>query len=343
MIRVREIRPIKLSGRSSLYVTFDFNQEIINILKGFQPAVFHKKLAAWEISSVYLAELLDSLTRLDDIELTLLTEDETKEVSCDLTDEEIKEFKYKPFEHQIEGINFLLKKKKALLLDSMGVGKSLTLMYMAETLHERKEISHCLIICGVDSLRSNWKSEILKFSKKSVLVLGEKITKTGKTVYDTIQNRVKQLLNPIDEFFVVVNVATLRDQKVIDALMNGPNKFEMIAVDEIHKCLTKDTIIETDAGKMRIDELMALKKFPKILSYNYKTKENEFCELLDISKSEPNEPLIELEIINDFGKITTIKCTESHKIYTDNRGWVKAKNLTSNDDIKVFRKVLKQV
>lgn len=182
--------------------------------------------------------MLDTFVMYDEVELKLLPP-EIQPISEDLTEKEISDFRYKPFAHQVEGINFLVNRKKSLLLDSMGVGKSLQIMYTAEVLHKRGEVEHCLIVCGVDSLRSNWKSEIQKFSNESVRVLGEKISKKGRTSYTTIAERVKELKNPISEFFVVVNVASLRNDSVIQAISRGPNKFDMMVVDEIHKIAKK--------------------------------------------------------------------------------------------------------
>ena len=45
----------------------------------------------------------------------------------------------------------------------------------------------------------------------------------------------------IEEFFVVVNVATLRSDKVIEAFKKSKNKFGLIAVDEAHKISNKSS------------------------------------------------------------------------------------------------------
>ena len=117
----------------------------------------------------------------------------------------------------------------------MGLGKTLEAMYLAETLYSRGEIEHCLIICGVDSLRTNWKKEISKFSNLSCVVLGEYITKSGKTRYKTIPERAKQLKEKISEFFIIVNAATIRDSQIIEAFNKSVNKIDMIVVDEAHR------------------------------------------------------------------------------------------------------------
>lgn len=101
---------------------------------------------------------MDSLTKIDDIALTLIPDEpKSEKLSTDLTEEEISKFKVKPLRHQIEAINYGLAKNhdKWLLCDGMGCGKTCESIYLAETLYRRGKIKHCLIICGVDSLRSN--------------------------------------------------------------------------------------------------------------------------------------------------------------------------------------------
>ena len=102
--------------------------------------------------------MVDSLTKIDDIELTLIPDEaKSDKLPTDLTEEEISEFKIRPLRHQIEAINYGLAEnhRKWLLCDGMGCGKTCESIYLAETLYRRGKIKHCLIICGVDSLRSN--------------------------------------------------------------------------------------------------------------------------------------------------------------------------------------------
>ena len=71
------------------------------------------------------------------------------------------------------------------------------------------------------------------------MVLGEKISKRGKISYEPIRKRAEILKNPIQEFFVIVNAATLRSDEIIEAFKKSSNKFGLIAVDEVHKFATK--------------------------------------------------------------------------------------------------------
>ena len=258
MIKIYEISPPqKISGLSSLIVQFDFNQYIVDALKTIPTAHFHKKEKVWELPVCYLGRLLDSLTFLDEIQLKLLDTPENGEITFNkkynlepLSETEKISFKMKPFEHQLEAINFGLEKEKWLLLDSMGLGKTNSIIWLAETLKRRGVIDHCFIICGVNSLKQNWKKEIQKFSTESAIVLGEYVTRNGTIRYRSMDKRALQLKDPIEEFFVITNLESLRDDRIIEAFKTSSNKFGMIAFDEAHKAATKSSQQGTNLLKL---------------------------------------------------------------------------------------------
>jgi SNF2 family DNA or RNA helicase len=254
MIMITEISPpVKISGLSSIAVTFNFNQYIIDALKTIPTYYYHKKDNVWEFPICYLSRLLDSLTFLDDIQLQLLDDSHitAKQFNLEpLSEIEKVSFKMLPFKHQLEAIDFGLQHEKWLLLDSMGLGKTNSIIWLAETLKRRGLISHCFIICGVNSLKQNWKKEIAKFSTESAVVLGEYTTRTGTTRYRSMDKRALQLKNPIDEFFVITNLESLRDDRIIEAFKKSSNKFGMIAFDEAHKAATKTSQQGTNLLKL---------------------------------------------------------------------------------------------
>ena len=258
MITIQEISPAKkISGLSSLLISFDFNQYIVDAIKTIPTSYYHKKEKQWEVPICYLGRILDNLTFLDEIQLKLLDTPESGQFRFNrkynlepLSEIEKVSFKMKPFEHQLEAINFGLDKEKWLLLDSMGLGKTNSIIWLAETLKRRGVIDHCFIICGVNSLTQNWKKEIQKFSTESAIVLGEYTTRTGTTRYRSIDKRAQQLKDPIDEFFVITNLESLRDDRIIDAFNSSSNKFGMIAFDEAHKAATKSSQQGTNLLKL---------------------------------------------------------------------------------------------
>ena len=258
MIHITEISPPqKMSGLSSICVTFDFNQYIVDALKTIPTFYYHKKDNVWEFPICYLGRLLDSLTFLDEIQLKLLDTPESgkfrfnKQYNLEpLSEIEKVSFKLKPFDHQLEAINYGLAQEKWLLLDSMGLGKTNSIIWLAETLKRRGVIDHCFIICGVNSLKQNWKKEIVKFSSESAVVLGEYTTRTGTIRYRSMDKRAAQLKDPIEEFFVITNLESLRDDRIIEAFKKSSNKFGMIAFDEAHKAATKTSQQGTNLLKL---------------------------------------------------------------------------------------------
>lgn len=258
MINITEISPpSKVSGLSSILVACDYNPYVIDSLKTVPTYYYHKKDKLWEFPICYLGRILDNLTFLDDIQLKLLDTPESGEFRFSknnpqepLTEIEKVSFKMKPFEHQLEAINFGLEHEKWLLLDSMGLGKTNSIIWLAETLKRRGVIDHCFIICGVNSLKQNWKKEIAKFSTESAVVLGEYTTRTGTIRYRPMDKRAEQLKNPIEEFFVITNIESLRDDRIIEAFKKSENKFGMIAFDEAHRAATKSSQQGTNLLKL---------------------------------------------------------------------------------------------
>lgn len=153
------------------------------------------------------------------------------------------------------------------------------------------------------------------------MVLGEHITRNGTITYTTVKERVAQLMSPIDEFFIITNIESLRDDSVIKAISSGPNNIDMIVVDEIHRCLVGDTAIITSDGQLTLKQLAEYKKaeLPTILTYNKQANKNEFQPILDLVVSNPTEELLELTI-QEADQQYILKCTKSHKLYTLNRG-----------------------
>lgn len=232
MIHIQERQTVKLPGITSLFITFDFNRIIVDELKLLGGAYYHPATKEWEIPITKLSEFIDRVCKYDDISLEVLETPRGEQVEYKL-----QQYPTTPFEYQIEGIQYGLNKDKWLLLDAPGLGKTLQLTYLAKELKERHGVKHCLIICGINTLKTNWKREIEKHSDLSCTILGQRINRKGRLVVGGIPDRVRHLSEPIDEFFVITNVETLRDDQITKLLLKSkPNKFDMIVVDEIHTC-----------------------------------------------------------------------------------------------------------
>lgn len=236
MIYIKEQTPYKLPGETSFEVKFKFDQRLVDIMHQIPNAIYHKKFTAWEIPTTSLSRAIQLLSNIDSIDLTVEqcdSEENLDNVVC-LN----QNYKTNPFPYQKEGIEFGLTHDKWLLLDSPGLGKTLQMIYLAQELKERGEVEHCLVICGVNALKHNWKSEIQKHSDLSVRILGERVNKKGTIKIGGIKERLADLKESIDEFFIITNVETLRNKDIVNELIKGKNKFDMIVADEMHKMKT---------------------------------------------------------------------------------------------------------
>lgn len=190
MIVLKEKKSTKIPEITSIYLSGNdfYSREIFDVLVQMQNSVYNKNKNEFEFPLNRLYFLVDFLTRYDDVKFIRYKKEKKVSIACNP-----KNFKVKPYEHQISAINFGLNTDSWLLLDDCGLGKTLSMIYLAEELSKREQLKHCLIICGVNSLKYNWAAEIEKFSKKSYTILGQTITKKGKTKICSVADRCKIL------------------------------------------------------------------------------------------------------------------------------------------------------
>lgn len=231
MIYIKEQIPKKLSGLSSLEVSFDYKPEIVSIIKSIGNCIYDKNSKTWEVPSNKLSILVNSLHDYDDIALEVLDHKEENDTTYNLID-----YKAKLFTHQKEAIQYGLNHDRWLLLDAPGLGKTLTMICLAEEIKKRDNIEHCLVICGKNILKTNWKKEVEKFSSLSAHILGERVNTKGSSVIGSVSDRANELKTKLDDFFIITNIETIRSDDVVKNILNGPNKFDMVVFDEIHTC-----------------------------------------------------------------------------------------------------------
>lgn len=236
MIQLVEGLPRKLSGSSSIYMKNSYGIPVDAIFDDTVIKHFDKKANEWEFSVFSLAKILDALSELDSIDLALM------QSHGFLLEEPSYKAKIEPKEYQVDAVRFGLSKGSFLLLDGMGLGKTFESILFACELKKRGLISHCLIICGVNTVKTNWLNEIRKFTDETAMVLGQRIGPKGGVYYASLKERADILRNPIDEFFVITNIETFQDESIINAIKKSKNGFGCIIVDEVHKMTNPKSI-----------------------------------------------------------------------------------------------------
>lgn len=235
MINVRIDTANKCNGDWSLYVTFPYNDKIVNVIREFSDRSWNKEKKEWELPFRYFKPLIDSLPDFD-FDITGSSKVfEKKKIEMPVGFK----FKTNPFQHQIEGFEYGLNNDRWLLGDEQGLGKTKQVIDIAVAKKLQKGYKHCLIICGVNGLKWNWVNEIHTHSNESAWILGQR-HKAGKLVIGSNSDKLDDLkrVESLTDYFIITNVESLRDEKICAQIAKYAltDVFGIVAIDEIHKC-----------------------------------------------------------------------------------------------------------
>lgn len=176
------------------------------------------------------------------------------------------------FPHQEEAVKFLVDRKKAILADEMGFGKSTSSIVAAL----EGGYKHILVICPA-SLKENWKKELSVYVNPDEIsiVNGSKWDDWKFTIinYDILDNfytiptqKVKKKELNIDDNGNVVTEykekeIVSKSKKIIDEAMEGSqlftSNFDLFIIDEAHK------LSNTTSGRYKIVSDLVKRSNPK--------------------------------------------------------------------------------
>ena len=213
MIKIHIGEPEKLSNnilvKKSAFVSFDYNPDIVSFIKQMGTRDYNPDNHTWEMPINNIIGLCNKFEN-EEIKIEGTYEDLHKqEFEIDIP----KDFKFKtkPFSHQIDGVRFGLNKKKFLLCDDQGLGKTFQIINWVGCLEKTDTINKVLIVCGVNSLKYNWQSEISIHSDEKGWVLGTRFRKTtGKAYEGSTKDKLEDLDNLPDCRYIITNIETLR-------------------------------------------------------------------------------------------------------------------------------------
>lgn len=138
----------------------------------------------------------------------------------------------KLYQHQEEGIKFLLSRNGSILADDMGLGKSIQSIIAALESGAKK----ILVVCP-SSTKINWEREINVFCNETAIVDGKKWKEAKFTIIN---------------FDILKNFHTLKDKKNLDAELNrelANANFDLAIIDEAHYLKNNDSI----RGKIMVE------------------------------------------------------------------------------------------
>lgn len=247
MIKVRISETQRCRGEYSLFVSFDFDMNIVDILRGYPVRYYNGDTHEWELpykDLEYLkSDFKDYSMTFEDERVNTHENEKQLTVSLESSENDIGElltqykFKTEPFDHQITGFEFGAFNKRWLLGDEQGLGKTKQAIDIA-CLYKQSGYKHCLIICGVNGLKWNWQNEIKIHSNEQGHILGQRTNRNGNIIVKSSKEKLEDL-SKINElpYFLITNVESLRNKDILDKLVKLCKKgdINMCVADECHK------------------------------------------------------------------------------------------------------------
>lgn len=238
MIKIKIDNPDKLASnvliKKSAFVSFDYDGRIVDFIKKMGTRIYNPDNRTWEMPINNIVALCN---KFEDIEIIIegFYEDLHKiELENDIPKNII--FKTKPFPHQLDGIRFGLNHDRFLLCDDQGLGKTLQIIDLVECLGDK--VQKALIICGVNSLKYNWREEVSKHSNEKGYVLGTRYRKNGKEYLGSTKDKINDLSNLPDYKYIITNIETLR----LGAKKIGKYEYDFPIANKIKELCNDGTI-----------------------------------------------------------------------------------------------------
>lgn len=116
-------------------------------------------------------------------------------------------------------------------------GKSFSAIIGVEYLHSHFDFKQVLVVNGVYNNQFNWEKEIANFSTKDSHILGSRYRKNGNRWIASNKEKAEDAKKR-DEFYLITNVASLRNEQVVKELVKKITNGDIgaVIVDEMHLC-----------------------------------------------------------------------------------------------------------
>ena len=173
------------------------------------------------------------------------------------------------YPYQKEGVRFAVKAGKAIIADEMGLGKTVQAICCAEIYLREKLSENVLIVCP-NSLKYQWKSEIERFTKQSVIIIEGYASKRLELYSSPIPYKIVSYQSLLGDIKSLGRLAT--DILIMDEVQRLKNWNTQLAwavrrIDAHYSILLSGTPLEN-----KLDELVSIVQLadPYCLSPLYK-------------------------------------------------------------------------
>jgi hypothetical protein len=204
------------------------------------------------------------------------------------------------------------------VFDSPGLGKTLIAIATGyELMQNRQEIPR--VLCVVPgSARTQWAREITRFTGQEDVVVVAGDLKTRTAAYEKAEAEKSR--------WVIVNYDILtRDFKYISPLASGA----LIVADEAHRCFPGGTTVLTETGPKDIRVIVENQQAASVLAWDEQSRTFAYKPVTAWMSSPAPDDLV--RVVHARGEFT---CTQSHPVWTEERGYVAASELCAGDTLR---------
>ncbi len=238
-IEIKESNKLKTEEKSA-FVSFPYDEFILNEIRSYPFRYYIPETTCWEIPLNRVNQFIQNMKNYSikiEGDLSVLNENKELKVPKGF------EFKTKPYEHQIEGVEYGLNHSRWFLGDEQGLGKTKQAIDIAVARKIAYDYKHCLIVCGVNTLKWNWVNEIQTHSNEGCWIIGQKQLKNGEVKIGSTKDKVEHLKSLFVEdgryapYFLITNVESFRDTEFADTVQKLCREgiINMCVADEMHK------------------------------------------------------------------------------------------------------------
>ena len=157
------------------------------------------------------------------------------------------QFKVPLFSDQKQAILFGMKKKRFLIADLPGTGKTISAIAQSEYVRAHYKFKHTLVICCIASNQLGWKKEVEAVTDSGAYILGTReVTRGSNKGRFKIKGGPEKLVDlnsDIKEFFLITNIQALRNddiaKRIQELIQDGT--IGHVVVDEIHEGVNRGT------------------------------------------------------------------------------------------------------
>ena len=237
MITIKYDKPNKLACLQSAFVSFSYKPIIVDALRSMPERIWLPKTKQWEIPFNLVKELKEKLPKE---KFNIIGEPIDNSSYTDKTIDKVyslpKDLKTNLYDYQQEDYQVLMNNDKFLLLWQPGLGKTAEIIAVALKRKELGQIKHCLIVCGVNTIKYTLAEEVKKHTGMDALVLGSRRNKRGMWNTQGTAEKLEDLEN-LSEFFIITNIESLRNKTIKEKIKWHMDKgnIGMMVLDECHR------------------------------------------------------------------------------------------------------------